>query len=454
MRILIAILVAATAFAGCISEETEPAQSLAPELGALGLSAVSDQAAAWAYALVGATEDGDVAGVTFTVTEEALALAQAQGSGLFLQVIPLLPADVAIEKYAVLVFDAGYQVNGEAAKVAGQAHATAESARAQAVASGAEAQLIAAELFTALEGSAQGATASAKAAADVGAGPLTIPLPADAAVGDVFGIVVGLQTQVSAAAADAQAAADLEGAAAGAANAAGAVDLEGKAAILFNLAGTAQAELPSAADALAQAQALADQGRGLLLPVIGQAKGLAIPAFTFDVDGRTAQRVLLASSDIQAQVQGAASGLWPLLSTETISLDIVTDATAGFGSHLGGVAGDFGRLQYELVANVHGQAASLSDSGFNAAGAAQSSASYALAAGGLGGTDLSFDVTSQGRDLAGSLWAVGFELGAPLEVLLGQSGLPVKDLASTGLPFATPAGMRVDGPLGAWTLHR
>ncbi len=446
MRIPIAILVAATAFAGCISEETEPTASIAPELGALGLTNITAQAAAWAYAIVAATEDGDVAGMTFTVTEEAIAAAQAQGSGLFLQVIPLLPADVAIEKYAVLVFDAGYQVNAEAANVAAQAQATAAAARAQAEASGAQATLVAAELFTALDGAAQGAMGSAKAAADVGAGPVTVPLPSDAAVGDVFGIVIGLQTQAGAVA-SAQGGLDP-------AQAAAAVDLEGKAAILVSLAGKAQSSLPSATDALAQAEALAAQGQGILMPVLGQAQGFAIPAFSFSVDGRTAQRVLLASSDIQAQVQTTANGLWPLLSTESFSLDVASEVASGFGSHLGGVTGDFGRLQYDLVADVHGQAASLSDQGINAVGAAKASAGYALSASGLGGTDLSFDVTSQGRDLTGALWAVGVELGAPLEVLLGQSGLPVKELASAGAPIGTASGITFEGPLGVWTLHR
>ncbi len=439
------MLVAATALAGCTSEETEPTTAFAPELAALGLTNVTAQAAAWAYAVVDATQDGDVAGMTFTLTEEALASAQSESGALFLQVIPLLPADVSLEKYAVLVFDTGYQVNAEAANVAAQAQTTVADARAQAEASGAQATMIAAELFTALEGSTQGAVTSAQAAASVGAGPLTVPLPADAAVGDVFGIVVGLQTQLDGAMASAQGTvSDVQAA----------VNVEGKAALLVSLVGQAQAGLPSVTDALAQAQGLAAQGQGLLMPVLGTVQGFSIPAFSLTVDGRSAERVLLASQDIQATVQTTASGLWPLFNSETISLDVASDVAAGFGSHLGGVTGDFGRLQYDLVADVHGQAASLSDEGFNAVGTAQASASYALAASGVGGTALSFDVASQGRDLSGALWAIGVELGAPLEVLLAQGALPMDELSSVGAPIPSAAGLTIDGPLGAWTLHR
>ncbi len=460
MRSLLAIALITIAFSGCIADDAASTQALPPELAALGLTDVTDQVATWAYAILDATESGDVAGVTFVITDDVLAQAEAQGGNLIMQVTPALPVDAELTKYAVLVFDTGRNVHAEAAAAAAAGGAAAADAQAQAdgaandaqaQAEAVKAQLLSADLFTELETvtqTAQGAQSSIQAA---GAGPLTVDLgaAADFEAGDVIGIVLGAQTlvdsakgQVEAAAADAQAQA--EGAAADAqAQAEALADVEGKMALFVSFVAQAQSAAPSQADVQAILDGLAAQGQGTAMDVVGQAEGFLVPAFEMTLNGRSGVRTITQSADIDATLSTATGGALPipfLVSTETFRLEIITDSVGGFGQYVGAVDGDLGQLDWALDADVHGVLLSAAESGFNA-GPSDVSGAFEVIGSGSGPTELLFEAQMQGRDLAGSLFVGGFEFGAPVEDLLGQPIESAGSVTSSGLPV----GMRIHG---------
>ncbi len=449
MRYLLAIPLLTLALAGCISADDAPTNALPAELSALGLTDVTDQAATWVYAVLDATESGDVAGVTFVITEDVLAQAEAQGGNIIMQVTPALPVGAELTKYAVLVFDTGRNVHAEAAAAAVDAQAQADDAQADATA---QAEAVAAtlksvNLFAELETVTQSANGAQTSLTATGAGPLTVDLGAASQfeAGDVIGLVVGAQTILDEAQAQVEAAA--EGAQADAeAKVDGAVaDVQGKMALFVSFVAEAQAAAPSQADVQAILDDLAAQGQGQAMQVVGQAEGFLIPAFEMAFNGQSGVRTITKTADIEATLSTATSGGLPLpflAQTETFELNIVTDTVGGYGQYLGGIDGNLGSMDWVFDADVHGVVAQASEQGINApAGPGDVSGAFELVGSGSGPTEILFQAQMQGRDLAGSLFLTGFEFGAPLEDLLGQPIDPVSQVSSAGLPF--PGLLRV-----------
>lgn len=456
MRFLMAIALLTVAFAGCVSEDAASANALPAELSVLGLTDVTDQVATWAYAILDATESGDVTGVTFVITDDILAQAEARGGDLIMQVTPALPVDAELSKYAVLVFDTGRNVQAEAQAAADTANGAAADAQADADAAQADAQaqaeavaatLTSVNLFTELETVTQTAAGAQSSVQATGAGPLTVDLgsAADFEAGDVIGIVLGAQTivdaakgQVDAAAADAQADADAAQADAQAQIDSARADVTGKMALFVSFVEEAQAAAPSEADVQAILDDLAAQGQGQAMEIVGQAEGLLIPAFSMDLDGQAGVRTITQSADIDAALSTATGGPLPLpflLNTETFELSLVTDAIGGFGLYEGAISGNFGSMDWVFDADVHGVVAQAQEAGLNAGPASDVGGAFEVVGSGSGPTEILFEAQMQGRDLAGNMFLGGFELGAPLEDLLGQPIDPVSQAAGNGLPF-------------------